>query len=125
MSTIKIMVVDDDKDILDVVGVILQMHNYEPVMRSNIANLLQHVKETNPAVVLLDVQLGTTDGRHMCELIKEVENCAQIKVILFSANGRYKEDVSKYKCDDFIEKPFDMTELITKLNGYTALKNYA
>jgi len=120
MVSKKIMVVDDDRDILEVVSVILKMQGMEPIPINNADGLLAKVRQLKPDVVLLDVQLGGHDGRHLCKEMKEVEECANTIVILFSANNRYRDNIHDYLCDDFIEKPFDMQELVAKINTYLA-----
>lgn len=115
----KILVIDDDIDILYVVGFILKGKGFEVIAFSSPpANLIEKVKEVNPAVILLDIQLAGYDGRELCKLIKEVKEHAHIPVILFSANHHYKHGIDKYLCNDFIEKPFEIDHLLNKISYY-------
>lgn len=114
----KIMVVDDDKDILDVVSIMLNMHGYDAVLIDNGNGLLEKVKEVKPAIILMDIQLGPMDGRTICKEVKQIEEYAHTAIILFSANKRYKTDIHEYLCDDFIEKPFEIKSMMEKIKHY-------
>ncbi len=112
------MVVDDEKDILEVVAIVLQMKGFEVIAYDNADHLLEKLEEEKPDVILLDVQLGSYDGRQLCKSIKEVKEYAHIPVILFSANNHYKLDLEKCQCVDFIEKPFDINHFVSRINHY-------
>ncbi len=118
MQKNRIMVVDDDTDILDIVSLILNKHGYEPVTFTSAQGFIEKVMQVKPKVILLDVQLGGFDGRILCKQIKEIEEHAAIPVILFSANVNYAKNVKEYLCDDFIEKPFEILSLIEMINKH-------
>jgi DNA-binding response OmpR family regulator len=114
----KIMVVDDDTDILKVVSIILKGRGYDVVVLTTGRNFLAHVVDIKPNLILLDVQLGDIDGRMLCSEIKAIEAYDKIPVILFSANTHYATDIKSYLCDDFIAKPFEMESLIKSIARY-------
>ena len=118
MQKSRILVVDDDKDILDLVSLILNIHGFEPIPFTSGYGFIEKVMEVKPKIILLDVQLGDFDGRILCKQIKEIKEHSGIPVILFSANVLYAKNVQEYLCDDFIEKPFDVLSLIEMLNKY-------
>ncbi len=113
------MVVDDENDILEVIAIILKMRGFEVVTFNNAENLLERIKQTKPDLVLLDVQLGSYDGRQLCKNIKEVEEHTHLPVILFSANKLYEPDLEKSQCNDFIEKPFEVDYFISRITHHT------
>jgi len=114
-----IIVIDDDTDILRVVGLILRKHGFETVILSSPSyNFVKEVNTIKPAVILLDVQLGGYDGRELGKQIKEVKDMAPIAITLFSANNYFKNDVAAYLCDDFIEKQFTVDFFIDKIRYY-------
>jgi len=124
MPNHKILIIDDDTDILQVVGMILSRNGFEAVTFSSPPpNFVEEVIAIRPAVILLDVQLGGYDGRELGKQLKEVKKLAHIPVILFSANNRFKYDITAYLCDDFIEKPFALDFFIDKIRYY-AQKGY-
>jgi len=115
----KILIIDDDTDILYVVGIILGKNGFEAVtFNSPPPNLVEEIIQINPAVILLDVQLGGYDGRALGKQIKEVKKLMHIPVVLFSANNHFKYDVTAYLCDDFIEKPFAVDFFLDKIRYY-------
>jgi DNA-binding response OmpR family regulator len=114
----EIIVVDDDVDILQVVEIIFKMHGFGVTALSNPDKLMQKVFEIKPKVVLLDIQLGESDGRLLCREIKELKDNSGVAVILFSATNKYKETLHEFACDAFIEKPFDITQLLNKVEEY-------
>ena len=115
----RIMVIDDDHSILDVVSIILESHGYEPVLLNSSHNIIKKIEEHKPTVILLDVHLGGTDSRVLCKEIKDIEEHSTIPIILFSANAAHAKSVNDYLCDDFIEKPFELTSLIGMINRYS------
>jgi DNA-binding response OmpR family regulator len=108
----KILVVDDDPDILSLVETILTMHhfNVEALLKwENIDNSLNNFK---PDLILLDISLSGADGRDICKKIKQAKETQHLPVILFSANMRMENDIKNYHAQDFIAKPFELSHLI-------------
>jgi len=114
----KVMVVDDEKDLLEVVSIILNMNGFEPVLVNSGDDLLNKIDLHRPDLILMDVQLGSYDGRYICKELKAIEKLKHIKVILFSAKHRIEEDYTLFGCDGFIEKPFDLYDLIQKISSH-------
>lgn len=114
-----VMVVDDDTGILEVVSTVLSIHGYRPVALNNAKNLFAVVEETKPAVIILDVQLGDSDGRELCRQIKEDEKYKHIPVILFSANKYFFNSGDMGCADAFLEKPFEITNLLKVVDSFT------
>ena len=113
------MVIDDDDSIRDVVSIILESHGYEPILLNSSHNIIEKIAKHKPKVILLDVHLSGSDSRILCKEIKEIEEHSKIPIILFSANGAYANSVKDYLCDDFIEKPFELTSLMGMINKYS------
>ena len=115
----KVMIVDDDKEILELVSIILKTHGYETVAINNGNNLVEKIKEFKPKTILLDIQLAEMDGRLLCKEIKEMEEHFNTSVILFSASNIYAKTVKDYLCDDFMEKPFEIAALVAMIDKHT------
>ena len=108
----KILVVDDDPDILSLVETILTMHhfNVEALLKwESIDNSLNNFK---PNLILLDVSLSGADGRDICKRIKQSKDTQHLPVILFSANVRMGNDIQNCHAQDFIAKPFELSHLL-------------
>jgi DNA-binding response OmpR family regulator len=109
----KILVVDDDEDILFVVKIILEKHGFE--VRTHATGLGVHdvVIHYLPNLILLDIRLP---GRLGTEICKELKKVCSIPIILFSAHIREAEAIEECGADCFIQKPFDIDNLVTTIN---------
>jgi DNA-binding response OmpR family regulator len=115
----KVMIVDDDKELLELVSIILQTHGYETLMVNNGRNLIEKINEFKPKTILLDIQLAEMDGRLLCREIKEIEEHFNISIILVSANSHYAKTAKDYLCDDFMDKPFQLKALVAMVDKYS------
>ena len=107
----RILVVDDDQEILDVVREILTDEGYRVQTSLNSASL-QRLESNPPDLILLDVLLQGEDGRELCRQVKSREQSGQIPVILFSANIAANAATAECGADDFLAKPFRIRELL-------------
>jgi DNA-binding response OmpR family regulator len=103
----KILVVDDDQDILDLIEFLLQDNGYE-VIASLTADILDNVLQINPDLILLDNWLDGTAGSALCKILKTQEATRHIPVIIFSASTGLKQVAQDSLADNYIEKPFDV-----------------
>lgn len=114
----KLMIVDDDKDLLEVTKALLMKKGFEVTTYSNCEDALQDVESFQPQIILLDVFLHGIDGLEVCKKLKEMPGTKHIPVLIFSAYPRVAESVIyEYGADDFIAKPFEVNELITKIHS--------
>lgn len=114
-----VLVVDDDKDIIEVVTIILEKYNYNVICLNSAENLAAHLQQIKPSVVLLDSHLKGVDSRHICKEVKETGMYENTKIILFTADSRYIPEAATFLFDDCLEKPFDMQELLSKIEMNT------
>ena len=113
----KILVVDDDIDILNVVQLVLDANGFEVVTTSNWQQINSQIDEFKPDLILLDISLGTQDGRNICKQLKTNNKTKHISVILFSANHNIEKSLPECLADSFISKPFDINDLVEGING--------
>jgi DNA-binding response OmpR family regulator len=114
----KVLIVDNEVDITDVLSIILSANGFEVCTRSTGDEFQDHVREFAPDIILLDVNLDHYDGRQFCMDIKSEELTKHIRVILFSASHEIEESAIKSRADGFIEKPFDIDELVQMLKQH-------
>lgn len=119
----KILVVDDDDDILDTIQLILEIGGYEIKPLNDAERIFETITEFQPKLVLLDVVLGRIDGRTICEQIKSNPNTANIPVLMMSALYD-QSDIREMQTppDDFIPKPFKMDVLLDKIDKLISRK---
>lgn len=116
MSRGKILVVDDDLDILEIIGLILEGEGFQVECMADGKNIFERIANFNPNLIILDVMLGNMDGREICNNIKNNEKTQHIPVIMISATHNLDQFIKKNcRPDDFIEKPFDVVNLIHKV----------
>jgi DNA-binding response OmpR family regulator len=113
----KILIVEDDEDILFVVTRLLKKNNFEVVAVSNCKAAVNTAVASNPDLILMDINLGLCDGRDICLYLK-IDRLFTIPIILFSANGELEPTSVQYKADGFIQKPFEANELVDNLRYY-------
>ena len=111
----KILVVDDNMDILNVVSLILTSNGFEVNTISNGNDAMSSMEKFKPDLVLLDVYLGGMDGRDICNNLKSKEETKHIPVIMFSAHSNQKDIFDNCNAQDFIGKPFEIKELVGKI----------
>src|SRR5665213_2138154 len=114
----RILVVDDDIDILTVVQLTLEANGFNVKSISKWQQIYQSIEIFNPHLVLLDVSLGTQDGRNICKQLKSDPATKNISIILFSANTKVHESLKECLADHFISKPFDIDDLVRGINDH-------
>jgi two-component system phosphate regulon response regulator PhoB len=113
----RILVVDDDIDILTVVQLVLESNSFEVIAISKWQKIYSLIDTFNPDLILLDVSLGMQDGRNICKQLKTTVQTKNIPIILFSANHNIDKSIKECLADNFISKPFDINDLIDGINN--------
>lgn len=113
----RILAVDDDSDILEVLQYILEDSGYEVVTLTDGRYLFDKIKENQPDLILLDIMLGNLDGRDLCRSVKSRKDTHDIPVILVSASHDVSGSMNQTGApDDFIAKPFDIDDLLGSIS---------
>ncbi|QJD95990.1 response regulator [Mucilaginibacter robiniae] len=110
-SKTKVLVCDDDRDILEMTGMLLEMEGYEVTTQSDSTKVLQQASEVQPDVFLLDFWMPHPSGEKLIQLIKASPRLSHIPVILFSAAINARQIAQASGADGYIDKPFDMEKL--------------
>ena len=108
----RILVLDDDPDILSLVQAILKMNNFAVEAISRWENMDNSITSFNPDLILLDVSLIGADGRDICKKIKHADKTRHIPVILFSANAEMGKNIQDCQAEGFIAKPFELSDFV-------------
>ena len=111
----KILVVDDDTDILSVMEILLTMKGFEVAVITKGENTFPKIETFKPDLILLDVLISGHDGRTICRKLKADKETMHIPIIMFSAHPGAAATIAEYGADDFIAKPFDVTNLLQKV----------
>jgi DNA-binding response OmpR family regulator len=116
----KIMIIEDDTDILDILTYILTNHGYEVISDSNSA-ILSEVTNNYPDLILLDNRLPEGLGLEICKRYKQewkTGGVAACPVIIISADHELGTRIDAYDADGFIEKPFDVDNFLTVVSQF-------
>jgi len=107
----KILVLEKNKDILDLIEIVLTDEGYEVDLISSDKEVFKHIKDFNPDAILLDIIQPTPEGTAICEAIKAATDTSHIPVIVLSTHPK-AEIVKEICADEVIPKPFDISFLI-------------
>jgi DNA-binding response OmpR family regulator len=113
----RVMIADDDPGILDAVEAMLEFGGYQVSSTPNGATLLE-IHDNFPDLLLLDIWMPGTDGREVCKQLKAQESSKKMPIIMISASTELERSAKEAGADDFLEKPFDMEELLQKIAFY-------
>jgi DNA-binding response OmpR family regulator len=117
----KILVLDDDKDNLEIVSFILTEFGYEVRTRSSGDTIFEDIKAYQPDLLLMDVMLADLDGRDICRRIKENELTRFLSVILISGAHDLSESMEAPGAPDgYIAKPYDIDFLLSRVKKQLA-----
>lgn len=116
----KIIIVDDSPAILDSLQLTFDMEGYQVSVCEKGSELFQSLYTDNiPDMILLDMWLSGEDGRDICKTIKANVNLQHIPIIIMSASRGLAISAMESGADEFISKPFDVFEVVDKVNFYT------
>jgi len=117
MGQKKILVVDDEIQLIELVQTRLEANGYEVITANDGEEGLEKAKSEKPDLIILDVMMPKMDGYKVCSLLKNDEQYKNIPIILFTGKAQEDfEDVGKKAgADAFITKPFDPPELLAKI----------
>ena len=128
MASTKILVVDDDVNICEIIRLYLEKEGYEVLTAMDGKQAIEMFKEQAPGLVLLDIMLPIVDGRQVCSEIRRISN---IPIIMLTAKGETFDKVLGLELgsDDYVVKPFDPKEIVARIKaimrrtGKTATEN--
>jgi len=115
----KILIIEDDNDILDVTSTVLKMANFEVTGTNGTNDILSLIKFQQPDLILTDYMLSGLSGGQICNLIKNNSTTTAIPTILMSAYQKKAIDIGNFKYDAFIKKPYNIDDLISVINKLT------
>lgn len=116
MSETKILVVDDDYNICELIRLYLEKEGFGVILAHDGKVALEKFKNEMPSLVLLDIMIPEMDGWQVCREIRRVSN---IPIIMLTAKGETFDKVLGLELgsDDYIVKPFDTRELVARIKA--------
>ena len=115
----KILIVDDDPDIIEILRYNLSLAGYEVKAASNGKEAIKKAKIFIPEIILLDVMMPEMDGIEACRLIREIPSLKNSRIIFLSARNEDYTQLSAFDAgaDDYISKPVKPKILLKKISS--------
>jgi len=116
----KIMIVDDEEGLIELVKAILEEEGYEVITAMDGKECLEKLKKVKPDLILLDMMMPGMSGREVCEKIRKNPKTKNLKIVFltvarFSEMG--KDVLKKLNVLDYITKPFDNKDLVRRIKN--------
>ncbi len=114
----RILVVDDDPDILEALKVLLEDEGYS-VETANNGQIIQFIDGSNlPSLIVLDVLLSGMDGRDLAEQLRNKPDTKDVPIVMISANPGAAHDCVRRGANEFLAKPFEINDLLRVIDKY-------
>ena len=120
MSHKKILICDDDEGILDMLELILSETGHQIIAENNSLNVEQILEKEFPDLILLDLWMPVMSGDQVLKLVRHNPKTQHLPVIVISASRDGREIATNAGATDFLAKPFDMDELLSKVSTHLA-----
>lgn len=119
----KILVVDDEEDVIKAFVFRLGLNNYEVITAQDGQEGLNKARSEAPDLIVLDLMLPKMDGYKVCALLKTDNRYRKIPIIIFTARGDKEDEIMAKEAgaDAFIMKPFDPHVLLAKIQELLAV----
>ena len=116
---IRILLVDDEPDILEIVGYNLSAEGYQVITADNGADAVKVAKKKNPHLIILDVMMPGMDGIEACEQMRKIPDLDETIITFLTARGEDYSQMAGFDAgaDDYITKPIKPKVLVSKVKA--------
>ena len=120
MSRSRILLVDDEPDIVETVSFMLQSRNYQVSIASGGQEGIEKARAEHPDLLLLDIMMPDIDGYDVCMKLKADKETKDIPIIMLTAKGESEAVLKSHSlgADDYVVKPFSLPTLLSKLKKF-------
>ena len=122
----KVLIVDDQAEVVDVMGAILTHQGFVVESASDGLEGLARAIEGSPDIILLDISMPNMDGFETCRRLKNGSGTLGIPVVMFTSQADRDSRITALQAgaNDFLGKPVDSTELVVRVNNLLKVKKY-
>lgn len=120
-----ILVLDDDPDIGVMIKLMLEYNGYAATIADNNEKAKEILLTRDIDLIIMDMLLSGSDGTDICRHLKLDKRTSAIPILMFSAHPAAKSTCLAAGADDFISKPFEMNDMMTKIKFFLNGKNTA
>ena len=119
MAKTKILIVEDEKDIQDLVRIHLEKSGYQTFLAEDGREAYQKLKQTKPDLVILDLMLPEMDGKEFAKLLKSRDETKEIPIVMLTAKSEEVDRIVGFELGavDYIPKPFSPRELVLRVQA--------
>lgn len=124
MNSPKILIIDDEVDLVETIRFPLELDGYQVLAASNGEEGLHLARKEKPDLIILDLMLPKIDGYKICRFLKFDEKYKHIPIIMLTARSQEKDRLlgQETGADEYITKPFDLDDLVNKIKKYLSPK---
>jgi two-component system, OmpR family, alkaline phosphatase synthesis response regulator PhoP len=124
MSQKKVLLVDDEIDLVETIRFSLENEGFTVLVSYDGEDALNQARKENPDLILLDLMLPKLDGYKVCRLLKFDERYKHIPILMLTAKTQEKDKIlgKETGADEYITKPFEIENLLEKVNSYLRKK---
>jgi len=125
MNPKKILIVDDEVDLVETIRFPLEMEGYHILVSYNGEDALNQARKENPDLILLDLMLPKLDGYKVCRLLKFDDRYKHIPILMLTAKTQEKDKTLGMEtgANEYITKPFEMDDLLKKVKAYLKISS--
>lgn len=115
----KILVIDDDKAINELIKINLELQGYEVIQGFNGTEGFALTKQELPELIILDVMMPEVDGFTVAQRIRQCDDTAEIPILMLTALSQLNDKVNGFNIgvDDYLTKPFEIDELVVRVRA--------
>jgi len=115
----RIMVVDDEKDIVELISYNLELEKFSVIKAYDGESALEMLESVKPDLIILDLMLPVIRGLEVCKIIRKNPETESIPIIMLTARGDDMDRIIGFEmgADDYIVKPFNLKELIARIRA--------
>lgn len=116
MSATKILIVDDDNNICELLRLYLEKDGFDTILANDGEQAISVFQKSQPDLILLDIMLPKLDGWQVC---REIRKISDIPIIMLTAKGEIFDKILGLElgADDYVSKPFDAKEVIARIKA--------
>jgi DNA-binding response OmpR family regulator len=120
MKNKRVLVCDDDKDILEMLEIALEVNGFDVISENDSSRIFRTINSTNPDALLLDLWMPVLSGDEIVKMLRKDPSKNKIPVVVISASQDGKEVALKAGANQYLDKPFDIDKLIMCLHEVLA-----
>lgn len=112
----KILIVDDDENICELLNLYLEKDGFDTVIANNGRQAVEYAEKYSPDLIMLDIMLPELDGWQVC---REIRKKSEVPIIMLTAKGETFDKILGLElgADDYVTKPFDTKEVIARIKA--------